>query len=276
MQRYSMALLILQVMVLTACSAHPLPEDVTRKSTFAIVQQLRCEARAGIIAANLPQSILDNTYIGFDFTFDITEINKATSGFLGFTNPVSGGKFLLDFNGGVDKTRQAERFFRVVQLFAELRNDENCRHDTQRANLIYPITGKVGLAEVVQTYTSLKAVTKLRTKDGSVFSDTLTFTSKLNAGITPTLEVSAGGNHFKLTKASIDGSVERTDIHKVVIAIAGKTDVTDIARMNIMTFSRSGPSPGLATGAAGVILELDRLRSRGDDARALEALRLLQ
>ena len=34
--------------VLGACSIHPLPDDVTRRSTFQIVQKIRCEARDAI------------------------------------------------------------------------------------------------------------------------------------------------------------------------------------------------------------------------------------
>jgi hypothetical protein len=85
-QRCSLVLLAFQLTTLAACSAHPLPEDFSRKSTFAIVQQIRCEARAGLIEAKLSPADLANTYIGLDFTFDITETNKATSGFLGFTH----------------------------------------------------------------------------------------------------------------------------------------------------------------------------------------------
>jgi hypothetical protein len=277
MQRHWL-LLSLASVALAACSAHPLPEDVTRKSTFAIVQQLRCEARAGIIEANLSEQDLNSTYIGFDFTFLITEKNQATSGSIGFTNILSDGKFLLNFKGGDDRLRSAERFFRVVQLFKDLRDDKTCTSDgAMHANLVYPITGKVGLSEVVGTYTQLRRITGLRKKEKekSVFSDELIFITTFNAGITPSIELSAAAGRFKLTKASIDGNAERKDNHKVTIAIASKTDVNDVVRMG-RALTRAGPSPGLGTDAAGVIQELDRLRNRNDDARTLDALRGLQ
>src|ERR1700691_6818578 len=43
--------IILLRLALSACSVHPLPEDVTNVKTVTIVRQNRCEARAAIIEA---------------------------------------------------------------------------------------------------------------------------------------------------------------------------------------------------------------------------------
>lgn len=278
MSRYwTPALLILPLAMLTACAAHPLPEDVTRKSTFAIVQQLRCEARSGIIAANFSKTALENTYIGFDFTFDITESNKATAGSLGFTHPFSDGKLLLSFSGGAERTRQAQRFVRVVQLFSDLKDDKSCGDaGAPYANLAYPITGKIGLDEIVGTYASLRRVTGLRRRgpEKSIFSDELSFTTQLDAGVTPKLEINSVAGQFKLTSASVTGSVQRKDIHKVTVAIAVKSDVNDVVRLNVLR--RSSAPPGIGSDAGAVIDELDRLRTRNDDSRVLESLKALQ
>lgn len=276
---WTRALLCLPLATLTACAAHPLPEDVTRKSTFAIVQQLRCEARAGIIAANLSGTTLEATYIGFDFQFDITENNKATAGSLGFTHPFSDGKFLLNFSGGAERTRQAQRFVRVVQLFSDLKTDTTCGDNgAPYANLVYPIAGKIGLDEVVGTYAAIRRVTGLRKRgkdDKSIFSDELAFTTQLDAGVTPKLEINAVGGQFKLTSASINGTVQRKDIHKVTIAIARKVDIeADVVRSR-QTLRRA-VSPGIGSDAANVIDELDRLRQRNDDSRVLESLKAIQ
>ena len=78
---------------------HPLPEDVSRKSTFDIVKKLRCEAREGVLQSAMSIKALENTYIGFDFDLTMTENNNANSGLLEFINPYVGGKFTLTVKG---------------------------------------------------------------------------------------------------------------------------------------------------------------------------------
>lgn len=274
---------------LASCSTHPLPDDVTRRSTFDIVQKLRCEAKTGLEAAirsedaRLSEEALVNTYIGFDFTFDITENNKATGGTLEFSNLIPGGKFFLTLKGGADRSRQNSRFFRVIELLSELRDDpllngpnSPCSEDGQYANFVYPIAGTVGIDEIVLTYAKLRRIQKFRiAKDsGTIFSDTLTFTTILNAGISPKMELNTVTGPIKLTKANIDGSVERKDIHKVAIAMAPRKSVQDVSI--VPYFGRNAPSAILPDDAGGVILELERLRNRDEDLRTLETFRLLE
>lgn len=264
-------------LVLVSCSTHPLPEDFARHSTFDIVQKLRCEARDGVISSSLTRAALENTYVGYDFTFDLTENNKASGGTLEFLNPFPSGKFTLALSGGADKKRQNLRFFRIVELLEDLREDAELASSTGpcaiegRANFVYPIAGRVGIEEVLVTYGKLRSVAKFRVKDASVFSDTITFTTKLNAGIKPTLELNSVAGQFRLTKASIDGSVERTDIHKVAIAIAPREQVKDV----IVPYMRTLVPVATPSDAAGVVLELERLRARDEDQRLFENLRIL-
>ncbi len=63
---------------LVACSMHPLPYDVSRVSTYDIVEKLRCEAKEGLRGVPYGHPILKHTVIGYDFTFDITEDNNLT------------------------------------------------------------------------------------------------------------------------------------------------------------------------------------------------------
>jgi hypothetical protein len=74
--------------------------------------------------------------------------------------------------------------------------------------------------EVVRTYIRLRQLTAIEEQNGDLFSDSLQFTTMLSAGATPMLTLSKGGRGLRLTNASISLNADRTDIHKVDIALA--------------------------------------------------------
>src|SRR5438874_3890042 len=101
-------------LALTGCSVHPLPEDVTRKTTNDIVTQIRCEARRAVVDYGVQ---LVNAAIAYEFTFHITEDNNA-SGDMTWTIPfVNGGNFSLFANAGSNRTRVSNRNFKIVDSF---------------------------------------------------------------------------------------------------------------------------------------------------------------
>src|SRR5262245_27627083 len=88
---------------LAACSMHPLPEDVSPASTYDIVARMRCEVAEGL--KDFPRNekykkIVNATHIGYDFTFIISEDNKALNGRLEFKRPsfVDDKGFFLDLS----------------------------------------------------------------------------------------------------------------------------------------------------------------------------------
>jgi len=350
--------------VLLGCSAHPLVKDFARINTYSIVQKVRCEARDAILRLQIDGRLLSpderlKHIVGFDFKLDMTEKNTEGGGLLEFTNLFGGGKFSLALSGGAEKTRKSERFFRVFGTFDDLARipPEDCTFDPDSVNLIYPIAGNTGIAEVVTTYWKLGRTSGLVLEPGtkppsrapggstnppgkappggkgggaskkpsgsgymldeadaeasavaqqqrremeeyaaddknkkrlssypSVFSDTLTFTTKLNAGVKPSVEVAAVAGNFKLTKASIDGTVERLDVHQVSVAIS-RTDVggKDESAQFFGTpygyslYATANRNPSLITGGdtAPIILELDRLRNRGEEGTFFENLEIV-
>ena len=278
--RTAVTLFCIMLAGLLGCSIHPLQEDVTRKSTFDIVKTLLCEARRGMIDANLTTDEINATLIGLDFDFNITENNKATEAKLEFLHPfLNGNRFSLDLSGGVDKKRESRRHFRVVEPLAGLLDARfgSCDQALDRSSFVYPISGKVGLDEVVRTYFGLQRLTTVGTRGGrNVFSDEIIYTTTLVSGIRPTLELNAVAGRFKLTKASINGSADRTDEHKVAIVIAPSTTRRKVVSQRGFApydHRKVGPSIGIGGPATSVIQELDRLRERADDLRTLERLR---
>ncbi|MEQ1713251.1 MAG: hypothetical protein ABL908_17880, partial [Hyphomicrobium sp.] len=205
--------------------------------------------------------------------------NKASSGSFDFLYPFGGGhKFSLNISGGAEKKRQAERFVRVLHTFDELHDKTTCTDPIPRENLVYPITGQVGLGEIVSTYSRLRRETSLQGNqsfNGAVFSDKLNYTTTLKAGIRPTIELKSVAGAFRLTKGTIDGAADRTDVHKVTIAISTKAAGKETTKSFTGLSIRRVATPGAAGDAAAVVNELDRLRNRDDDLKTLETLRVL-
>ena len=265
------------------CSTHPLPEDVSRKSTFDIVQKLRCEAKAGLSGFE-SLTFLPHTFIGYDFTFTMTEDDNANSGLLEFKHLIGGGSFALELNGGLEKKRSNMREFRVIESLVQLLAAE-CNGITPAVNLMYPITGHVGIDEVVRTYLSIEKLTNLKDQNTEhlIFSDTLEYTTFLTGTIKPSLSVNAIAGEFKVTRANISGVADRRDVHKVVIAITRSgTSTSKLARGASLTSQFPGvlsdrrlATPLLQQDAdpqTRVLLELERLRNRDEDNKLLGIL----
>ena len=237
---------------LSACSVHPLPDDVTRVSTVDIVKSIRCEALAGVDSLTAEEKlravpISNATEIGFDFQFDITETNRASgdpkSSLLSFAK---GDKFGLDLAGSADLTRKNLRKFTVIEGLADLTKPENramCSDRTSRKNWTYPIGGTIGIDEVVRTYLKLELLSELQaarpapTTRGQltniVFADELTFTTHFEAGATGRLVLDAVVGRLKVTNASIHVDASRHDSHSVIVALTRKKiPVDETARLN--------------------------------------------
>lgn len=169
----------------------------------------------------------------FDFRFDITVTNdnSITANFLRpILQPL--GSFTLGLNAGKKLMRQNERKFQIGTTFYLLHQErfdaENCSDIVARhRHIIYPITGKIGLEEVFDTFVGLSGLSgglgtgndpQNKTKK---FIDKLTFTTTLNAKATPKLTLTPISDpRFRL--ADISGSFEskRSDIHEVSISVA--------------------------------------------------------
>ncbi len=169
-----------------------------------------------------------------------------------------------------------------MHTFKHLELKTVCAEPPRQPNLMYPITGSIGLAEVVKTYVKLRNDMRLEKAPGVIditggttgFSDVLTYTTTIKAGITPTVELKSAVGEFRLKNASITGSADRVDLHKITIAIATTAQAAQIPKGFIGT--RRMAAPGAAGNAAPVILELNTLRDRDDDVKTnLETLRQL-
>jgi hypothetical protein len=265
----------------TACSMHPLPEDVTHRNTSDIVEKIRCEAKVGLRDVPLGHPFLDHTAIGYDFTFDIDEHNDATSGQLAYTREGFRPDLLtLNFTGSAKRERHNKRQFRVVESLAKLKKAE-CPNGPKHPNWIYPIAGRIGIDELVSTYIRLERLTKFGklgdtlpnptapvglppaaappgppSPDSIVFSDKLEFTTEFTAGVNPTLMLATIGGQFRLTTGTLTTSVDRKDLHNVTVALA--QDGTAVQPPALVSMAASGSFGNSRQGARKIDAVVER------------------
>jgi hypothetical protein len=262
--------------VLVNCSIHPLVDDVTRVTTYDVVRQIRCEAQRAVNDYGLKSN--NTSAIAYEFTFTITENNNASGGVTWDILFPSGGNFDLQANvKNADRQRISARTFRIVDSFDELRK-ANCSREALEKNWVYPITGDIGIYEVVATFARLQRagrpvgpVHPEASANVYSFADTLIFTTKFNGGLEPTLTLGRVANRFRVTQASANLAADRQDVHQVVLGMAAIPKTTDSTRRNspFRTANTTGANVGVlsttvfqmeATAKERALIELDRQR----------------
>lgn len=265
----------LLAMIVSGCSVHPIPDDVSPIPTEEIVRSMRCETKLAVrseIGQGLkiiglsdinPDQVLEpvnlvrirqrdkergDTFadrlvaygvssIAYAFDFAITETNNMNAT-LGFKLPFTGGTFDLTPSATFNRTRDGKRVFQTVETFSELRRLDCTKFAIRDVNLVYPITGTIGMTKAVRTFVALSELGGAE----KLFTDTLTFTTTINGSLTPKLTLAPAPKSFRLT--SLDGSVSagRTDIHKVTISFAFpdvkkllKLSAEDLAKQAVAT-----------------------------------------
>jgi hypothetical protein len=243
------------------CSIHPLPDDVTRLATRQIVHHIRCEARTAIKHAiidylrkagltdfmnrietnqfpfeeldrhlpELPAKVRANIVkyeraaITYDFTFDITEQNTVAAE-VDFVNLLSHGTFTMPSKGTNDLQRQTVRLFRVNDNFGELIQLKSCTEDGSPENLMYPVSGTIGLGEMVETFVDLNQYQRLTgakdTDTVPTMTDTFNFQTTISGSVAPQVTLTPLNHLFRVSGASLTASALRKDIHKVIVAMS--------------------------------------------------------
>lgn len=172
--------------------------------------------------------IYDTAAIAYDFTFEIKQENKTNLG-AGLTDPFSNGLLAVGLAAGNERTRKGTRNFRISDTFrALLTEDLNkyCRGQAKGQNWQYPIAGKIGLAETIDTFIALNELGALVNQKDQVptLADVLEFETTISGSVNPVLLLTpAGGNvanRLRLGGASATESASRRDLHRVQVAIS--------------------------------------------------------
>lgn len=165
--------------------------------------------------------------VAYNFTFDMTEINNFDTAFdfLGLLrHTIIGGAL----NAGFDRRRDNLRTFNVTDTFIGLlemnRPGSYCENYITVHNAVYPITGKIGLGEVFNTFIELSSFANLTTleagKGTPAISDAIAFTTTLSGSVAPKVTLAAAFRGAQLADAQLTATASRTDVHKLVIAVA--------------------------------------------------------
>ncbi|MDX2204034.1 MAG: hypothetical protein NW223_14885 [Hyphomicrobiaceae bacterium] len=235
------AIALVTTLAAAGCASHLLPGDAAQVSTVDIVQHIRCEARAGVEEAirdaaahgdekrRHAERIVEVSAIGYDFNFVMEEGNGANLTELSFEKGYApdGPKFAIRLNGGwtsPTKMRENTRIFRVIDKLSELRRAKCGGEMEAHSNPVHPITGAIGMAEVVKSYVELEILTDLggvpSDKEIIVFSDALSYTTVLDAGASLVWSYPTSVGTIRLTKAGFSGSARRSDMHTLTVALA--------------------------------------------------------
>ncbi len=237
--------------LLVGCSIHPLPDDLSRKSTYDIVQKIRCEAKAAV--TNYGQKL--NSAIVYAFYFNINEHNDASAGFT-LTNPLAGAasSFDLTANGLAGTIRDGRRSFEVLDTFDDLRK-MNCSRDRE-VNWVYPLTGDVGMYDSVATFIRIQQAAGPDGVDEAgkpkvfTFADTLTYTTTFTGGATAKVALAPFTDQLRLTAASSGLSGSRMDVHKVTVTMAAEK-LPVVEPSGRVSFRRSVPYVDVPMAGAG-------------------------
>jgi hypothetical protein len=168
----------------------------------------------------------ENSAIAYNFAFDMTEVNNL-DGTLGLTWPFTRGTGSAAITAGVDRSRENTRTFTVTDTFIDLFTtipDRYCSGFATGANYIYPLIGTIGVDEMIRTFVELSLFDNLSSDPSKTgpptMGDTITFTTKLSGSAAPTVTLTPVGRVLQVANGGITGVVSRTDVHKVIVALA--------------------------------------------------------
>lgn len=156
----------------------------------------------------------------FQFIFQVTENNNATSRGT-ITWPIVPGVITLGYDVGDKRKRASDRQVRILSSFRELLHLD-CRNidiaDEHRFPRMYPITGEIGLAEVLGDYLRVSDLKGQKFHLGGAsdsYRDKITFTTAINGSIKPGINLSK--RIGQLIDVSADLTADRMDVHEVTI-----------------------------------------------------------
>ena len=165
-----------------------------------------------------------DTGIAYNFDLQMTE-NNNLSGNANFTNALVNPIFALNVSAGANRKRDNDRQFTATDTFSGLLKlpEEYCLGRVVHPNYIYPITGHIGVNRLVNDFIELTLFGNLGNKDPKgppTMADTLTYTTMITGSVNPSITFTPVGSAFQPLNASLTAVADRTDMHKVTVALA--------------------------------------------------------
>ncbi|MBG0794455.1 hypothetical protein IYY11_13940 [Methylocystis sp. H62] len=177
--------------------------------------------------------------IAYNFQLGVQENNDVSAG-IGFGNPftrgVTIGSTQMDIGGSFNRQRNSLRTFTITDNFNGLITklpDNYCNGKLVGPDYLYPITGKIGMKEVIKTFVHLVVFGNLdaRAEDKNpaalpdaappTMVDAVTFETVIIGKVNPTKVIfSPIGNRFALLNSNVSAEVKRADKHIVTVGLA--------------------------------------------------------
>jgi hypothetical protein len=230
---------------LGACAIHPVPENVTGVKTSQIVHRNRCEAREALrriedwLNEHNKQAAavaLQKIGIVLSYALDMQE-SDGLSASTNFEQLLTKGSFTFNPSAGDSLKRENRRAFTVADNYQTLMQMK-CAAEPAGSNYQYPLVGTIGIDETIQTFLTMALHEDLNgildatnpTTDSSkttaaspTMVETLTFTTTINAGVTPSITLMPVGKATQLTSASLGFTWMRQDVHEVIVGLGMPT-----------------------------------------------------
>lgn len=197
---------------LFGCSALPDQSEMTGVDIVDIIQNVRCELKEAI--SQYPEShSINRMMIAYNFDFTSFEENGA-GGAATFAIPLAHGTFKIGFDASETKHREGERTINISEAIGNVRK-LNCAPTQRSGSMFYPVTGRVGISDVVRRYVTLHGENGLRV---GTFSDQLVYWLAMSGSVRPSVSLIPVSKHNLDASASISGA--RKDTHKILLQIS--------------------------------------------------------
>jgi hypothetical protein len=168
-----------------------------------------------------------NTGVAYNFSLDMTETNDFGAN-VSFIRALTDSTTTLGLGGSVDRLRENKRTFTITDDFKGLLNlkpRNYCDgHLAAGENLIYPITGRIGVELFVREFVRVALFTNLKEdKDyngAPTMVDTLLFNTFVSGSASPRVVFSPVGRAFQLADASFTAAASRRDLHTLTMGLS--------------------------------------------------------
>ena len=164
-------------------------------------------------------------YIGATIAFEFSLASyqeNSNSTEVDFARVITNGTVSVPFSASNDQMRQSTRTFQIVDSFDNILKLQKCERSSMQPNLEYPVSGSVGLSDIISTFIDLnekKDLTPKASADG-VYVDALLFTTTASASVVPKLVLTPPTQAFHLTGASLNTAATRRDTDSLTVAMA--------------------------------------------------------
>ena len=169
------------------------------------------------------------TGVAYDLTFDITEDNSATLA----ADPVrliTNGMYGIGLNSTGDFSRENSRHFIMSDTFSNLLTNDSLdcadepREGYRPSNYAYPISGTIGIAELISTFVDLNessSLQELTSGNSRVFADTLIFMTTVSGTVNPSVTITPVGHKWGLAApTNFNASAKRIDKHQMLVGLS--------------------------------------------------------